>query len=123
MPRWAGAAFVLAIAATLLAAAWAWSRDEADAVRTATRAGALAVFVMLALSPHYPWYYAWVSVFAVISPQRCGIYLGVAALLLYLDPTHARFAWRSLVFAPTLALAVLDLRRPLSHGDRRWTSP
>ncbi len=124
LPGWAGKAFVAAVAAALAAAAWRWSGAERDAVRTAALAGALATFSMVALSPHYPWYYAWISVFAVISPQRCGIYLGAAALLLYIDPAHARFAWRALVFAPTVALSILDLKRPLlSIGERRWTSP
>ena len=124
LPHWAVAAFVAAVVGVLAAGAWAWSRDEPDAVRTATRAGALATFTMVALSPHYPWYFAWISVFAVISPQRCAVYLGAAALLLYIDPPGARFAWRALVFAPTIALAVVDLRRPLCpKGVPRWTSP
>lgn len=124
LPGWAGPAFVLAVAAALAAAAWTFSRAEHDAVRTAALAGALATFTMVALSPHYPWYYAWISVFAVISPQRSGIYLSAAALLLYIDPTHVRFAWRALVFAPVIALSILDLKRPLlPNGERRWTSP
>ncbi len=124
LPHWVGAGFVLGVACVLAAAAWSWSRDEPDPLRTATRAGALATFTLVALSPHYPWYFTWVGVFAAISPQRCAVYLGAAALLLYIDPPGARFAWRALVFAPTIALAALDWKRPLGmEGVRRWTSP
>ena len=123
-PHWAGTALLAAVAGALAAAIVVLSRTASSPSRTAAQAGALATFLMVALSPHYPWYYAWVSVFAVISPQRCTIYLGVATLLLYLDPLHERFIWPALVFVPTIVLSLLDWNRPLLPiGERRWINP
>ena len=124
LPLGSGPVFLAAVAGVLAMAMVVLSRTDSTPPRVAAQAGALATFLMVTLSPHYPWYYAWVSVFAVISPQRCTIYLGVAALLLYLDPLHERFVWPALVFVPTIILSLLDWNRPLLPiGERRWISP
>ena len=84
-----------------------------DVVRAAADAGLLIVVLLVGLSPHYTWYYPWVSLPAVLAPQRSAIFLGVGALLLYVDPLHESFIWQALVFVPTLILAFRDVRRPL----------
>ena len=66
---------------------------------------------MLLLSPHYPWYFPWLGVFAVASPRPCVVWMSVAPLVLYLSPWHEFFLWPSLVYAPALVLAALELRR------------
>jgi hypothetical protein len=93
-------------------------RPGAPTVRDAARdAGVLIVVGMVALSPHYPWYYPWASVPAVIAPQRCVIFLGCAGLLLYLDPLHEKFLWNALVFLPAIALLILDRIWPLAAKE------
>ena len=82
-----------------------------DVVRVCGQAGLLATAVMLLLSPHYPWYFPYLGVFAVVAPFSCVVWMSVAPLVLYLSPWHEFFLWPSLVYAPALVLAVLDLRR------------
>ncbi len=86
-----------------------------------------AAFVVL-LSPHYPWYFAWLIVFACLVPSAALLWLTLASFLLYLVPVgsqlvrdHYRFLVESAIYVPTLALAALDLwrREQLRHGDKR----
>ena len=131
LPPAAGAVFLALLAAGLLAALWVLSarpfappHDVArDLPAVAAQSGWLIAILLVALSPHYPWYYAWVCVPAVIAPQRSALFLGVASLLFYLDPLHERFIWPALVFVPTLALAILDIRRPLSRAALPHSEP
>jgi len=82
-----------------------------DVLRVAGNAAILAACVMVALSPHYAWYFVWLAVPASIVPYRSVIFLSVAALLLYRNPLDERFLWPSLLYLPALALAVSDYRR------------
>ena len=84
-----------------------------------------AAFIVL-LSPHYPWYFAWLVVFACLVPSAALLWLTLASFLLYLVPVgsqlvrdHYRFLVESALYVPTLALAALDLwrREQLRHGD------
>jgi alpha-1,6-mannosyltransferase len=90
---------------------------QSGTIRAARDAGVLIVMTLLALSPHYPWYYPWAGVPAVVAPQRSSIFVGCAALLLYLDPLHERFWWPALLYVPTMALLLLDLYRPLREAQ------
>jgi hypothetical protein len=90
---------------------WLARHPAADPARAAAW---MMLAVMLALSPHYPWYYPWLAVPAVLAPVRASIWLGSAALLLYLSPLHERFIWPALLYVPALVLACLDLRRALA---------
>ncbi len=83
----------------------------ADIVRVCASAAMLAGAAVAALSPHYPWYFAWLALPCCLAPLRSIIYLSVAALLLYLDPFNERFLWASLLYVPAIVLAVLDARR------------
>ncbi len=82
-----------------------------EAVEVAARAGCLAGVTLLLLSPHYPWYFPFLGVFAAIAPAWCVLWLSVAPMALYLDPWHEFFVWPSIVYAPALLLACFDLRR------------
>ena len=84
---------------------------DADIVRVAEGAAILAGATMVVLSPHYPWYFAWLALPCCLAPVRSVIYLSVAGLLLYLDPLDERFLWASLLYVPAIALAALDVRR------------
>jgi hypothetical protein len=68
------------------------------------------------VSPHYPWYFAWLIVFACFVPSFALLWLTTACLLLYLVPVEshvARDAYRvaveSIIYGPFAALAVADL--------------
>jgi hypothetical protein len=112
LPPAAVTVYALAVLGVLATLAWPMLRraQPPSAVQAARDAGTLIVATMVALSPHYPWYYPWASVPAAIAPQRSAIFLGCAAILLYLDPLHENFFWPALVFVPTIALSVWDRR-------------
>lgn len=109
----------LALVALLLAGggiALAWRAAPADP-REAIRAAAagmagLGVAGMLAISPHYDWYFAWLAMPAVLAPSPAALFLSVAPLLLYLDPLAGRLLWPALVYVPAWSLALLPFFRP-----------
>ncbi len=113
LPGWMVKAFLLATMAALLVVGWRASTGPRNVIRAARASCVAMVILLVAISPHYPWYYAWASVPAVIAPARATIWMGAAAILLYLSPLHERFIWPALLYLPTLALAVWDVRRPL----------
>lgn len=105
-----GSALMTAALAMILRNRIALPPDE-DAVRVCSQAGWLATAFMIALSPHYSWYFPFLAVFATVAPVRAVLWLSVAPLLLDLSPFHDHFVWRALVYGPALILAALDLRR------------
>jgi hypothetical protein len=77
---------------------------------------ALAVAVMVLLSPHYPWYFAWIVPFICFTPRPSVLYLTVACPLLYFvpggpDPEGARMRFEWAIYGPFAALVVLELWR------------
>lgn len=75
-------------------------------------AGWLMAAATVAISPHYPWYFAWLALPAIVAPSRALIWLSTSAMLLYVDPFDDRFIWAGLVYLPALALAAADHRWP-----------
>ncbi len=123
LPAWTAAAYFACCAVGLIAVSLVFvARNRAalplapDTIRFCRQAGWLSGAVMLLLSPHYPWYFAYLAVFATVAPVRALLWLSVAPLLLYLDPYKNPFLWRSLVFAPALAVAAWDC---LADAGRR----
>ena len=120
----------VAAAACLLAALAAYvalRRTGTDRDVFGAAALVAGAFTVL-LSPHYPWYFAWLVVFACLVPSAALLWLTLASFLLYLVPVgsqlvrdHHRFLLESAIYVPTLALAALDLwrREHLRHGDNR----
>ena len=88
----------------------------AEMRRVCANAAILSAGTMVAMSPHYPWYYPWTALFACLAPWRSVVFLSCGAVVLYCDPYHTTILFPSLVFVPTLILAALDWRhrRPLS---------
>jgi len=71
----------------------------------------LAALATVAISPHYPWYFAWLALPSVVAPLPAVIWLSVAPIALYLDPFHERFFWPSLIYLPAAGLCLATIRR------------
>jgi len=109
---------VLAAAALAALAIYAVVRDKAES-HTIGSAMALAVTVTVLLSPHYPWYFAWIVPFLCFRPMPSVLYLTVASPLLYFvpggpDPEGARTAFEAAIYGPFAALACIELRHRLA---------
>jgi alpha-1,6-mannosyltransferase len=113
----------MAVAACLLAglALYVAPRQRCPGVDT-WGAALLAGAFMLLLSPHYPWYFAWLVVFACVCPSVALVWLTLASFLLYLVPVWPQLMlnrpWllvQSALYLPFLALAAGELWR----GRRR----
>jgi alpha-1,6-mannosyltransferase len=99
---------------------------DADVRGAALLAGAF----MLLLSPHYPWYFAWLLVFACLAPSAALVWLTLASFLLYLVPVWPQLMrsrpWllvQSILYVPFLALAAAEgwrrhQREQAKHGER-----
>ncbi len=106
----AGAATVL----TALAAAIAFTRDpRTDQL---ARAALLASTFMFLLSPHYPWYFAWLIIFVCFVPYLSLLWLTNAALLLYLVQVGSplaregyRLPMEAAIYVPFTVLAMVDI--------------
>ena len=125
LPPWAGAAWIgfaaLLLAALALRIAW-HPLPDAPGRRGEAIAGGGLVLVMAAtllITPHYPWYFAWIGWFAALRPAGSALLLSALAPLLYLDGAHDRPLWPALVFVPTLLLAVRDIGQALSRPRPR----
>ena len=109
-----GQAYVIGAAALLvaLAAAIVLTRDNTGSPAAAVLAATFTILV----SPHYPWYFAWLIVFACFIRSVALLWLTTACLLLYLVPVGLhivrndyRLAVESMIYGPFAALALLDL--------------
>jgi len=110
-----GPALYLALAATALSALAVRSLFIAQD-HYLTVAMALAVAAMVLLSPHYPWYFAWIVPFICFTPRPSVLYLTLASPLLYFvpggpDPQGARMAFEWAIYAPFAALLAFELWR------------
>jgi hypothetical protein len=78
-------------------------------------AGVMATVLMVLVSPHYPWYFAWLIVFACFARSFALLWLTNACMLLYLIPGYVfvqsdlRLAIESIIYGPFVALALVDL--------------
>jgi hypothetical protein len=111
-----GRAYAMGAFAILVAlgAAIAWTRDTAGSPVAA--ATVLATMFVVLASPHYPWYFAWLIVFACFIRSFALLWLTTVCLLLYLVPVEAhivrnayRLAIESVIYGPFAVLAVTDL--------------
>ena len=103
----------LAAAALLLLAVRSLYTSEG---RYLASAMTLAVAAMVLLSPHYPWYFAWIVPFICFTPRPSVLYLTVACPLLYFvpggpDPEGARMRFEWAIYGPFAALVVFELWR------------
>jgi alpha-1,6-mannosyltransferase len=82
-----------------------------DAVGVCRDAVLLMACVTLVVSPHYPWYFPWMALPAVLVPYRAALWLSVSPLILYVDPLHDLFIWSSVIYLPAVLLVLSALWR------------
>jgi hypothetical protein len=70
----------------------------------------LGAALLVAVSPHYPWYFGWIAPLACIAPLPGALWLLAAAPLLALGPVEHLLA-PAAVYLPAAALAACSLRR------------
>jgi alpha-1,6-mannosyltransferase len=115
---------VVVLAALGIAVAFRRDRDRSPYAAAATLAALFMVFV----SPHYPWYFSWLIVFACFVRSSALLWLTNACLLLYLVtgyvflPSFQLLAIESLIYGPFAALALVDVwchrRAAISSASR-----
>lgn len=94
--------------AALLAALGCWfafRRRPDEAVSICAAAGVMMAVLTFGISPHYPWYFAWLAVPCVLAPTPAVVWLATAPVLMYLDTYGDRFFWPSVIYVPALLLA------------------
>jgi alpha-1,6-mannosyltransferase len=117
LPTWAPTAYI-AFALGLLGLlgacfAFGGKLPAAPAARLtlqARQAVVLGAVVLVALSPHYPWYFGWLAPLACLAPLPSVLWMLAAAPLL----AHGSFEYLAVpgaVYGPAAVLAILDLRR------------
>ena len=85
----------------------------------ARQAVILGAAVLVAVSPHYPWYFGWLAPLACLAPLSSVLWMLAAAPLL----AHGSLEYLAVpgaVYGPAAVLAVFDLRR---HGTRTAAIP
>jgi alpha-1,6-mannosyltransferase len=92
--------------------------SHADIVPIARDACVLASAVMVAVTPHYPWYFAWLALPCCLAPIPSVIWLSAAAFLQNHDPFGDYIVQMSCIYVPFVILAVLDIRRHHTMSDR-----
>jgi alpha-1,6-mannosyltransferase len=112
LPAWLVVAYKLAWGVILAAfAAWiAFVQRPDDPVAICGAAGTMMALLIFAISPHYPWYFAWLAVPCVLATTPALLWMATAPILLYLDTFGDRFVWPSVVYVPAIALAINSLR-------------
>ena len=128
LPR--GGTLYIGLAALVLiglALAVGFRSDRSEEASMRSLVWLLTAFLVLS-SPHYPWYFAWLIVFACLVPSASLLWLTLASFLLYLVPVGSqlvrdrhRFLVETAIYVPFLALAALDLwhRRPRRRGGEQ----
>jgi alpha-1,6-mannosyltransferase len=114
LPDSAAGIYFAALAVLLvgLGSWFAFVRRPNDAVAICAAAGIMMAVVTFGISPHYPWYFAWLAVPCVLAPSPALLWLATAPVLIYLDTYGDRFAWPSVVFLPPVLLALAGVFRP-----------
>ncbi|HTQ72003.1 MAG TPA: hypothetical protein VMH92_10985 [Acidocella sp.] len=109
LPGFAAKLYLACLAALLLGLGLRLQTQTPTARTLCIAALVLGGLGMAGLSPHYPWYYAWLLIPACVAPFSSILYLATASPLLYLNPVHFRLFWPSFLYVPFVLLAARDL--------------
>jgi alpha-1,6-mannosyltransferase len=101
-------AIAIAVMGTLLLRAL--SRDRPDHSMPALAAG-FATAAMVLISPHYPWYFVWITAFICLVPRFSLIYLTCSAFFLYVTDSQTSLMTGFVIYGPFLALLLYEQRR------------
>jgi hypothetical protein len=115
LSSWAVIAYaaVVALAMAALGLRVALARRPSTPLGIWRSAGLLMAGATIVISSHYPWYFAWLALPAMVAPSRALVWLATAPVLLEYYPIAGRFLWPAIVlYLPALALAAADFRRP-----------
>lgn len=116
-------AYIIGAGAILAGLGTAVFLHRGGACSSIAGAGALATVFMVLVSPHYPWYFAWLIVFACFVRSLALLWLTNACMLLYLGEGYLsvendqRPVVESIIYGPFAALALADL-----WYYRRWAT-
>ncbi len=122
LPGWAAAAYIV-LALSVLAVLAAWfafggalpAAPRARLLQQARQAVILGAVVLVAVSPHYPWYFGWLAPLACLAPLPSVLWMLAAAPLLAHGAVETLVV-PGAVYVPAAILALLELRRlPMSH--------
>jgi hypothetical protein len=111
---------ILALVLAVIGGAMLWAPAPSARV-LARRCLVLGGVLVAGISPHYPWYFAFLLVPACVAPSPATLYLVTASFLLYLNPTHTQLFWPAMVFGPYALLAAWDFvaTRPVVSAVRQ----
>ena len=113
--------YVLAAIAILAALSAVFTFRRHRAPSPYEMAATLAALFMVFVSPHYPWYFAWLIIFACFVRSFALLWLTNACLLLYLLtdyvflPSAQQLVIQSIIYGPFAVLAIVDFQ----HYRRR----
>ena len=117
LPAWSAYAYFLLVLAVLgaLGLHFAFIAERPSApdrrvMQQARQALILASVMLVGLSPHYPWYLAWLAPFACLVPRPSVLWLLAVAPLL----AHGSFEYLAvpgIVYGPAIGLAAFELYR------------
>jgi alpha-1,6-mannosyltransferase len=117
LPSWAPKAYIAVALGVLglIGACFAFggklpAAPGARLTMQARQAVILGAAVLVAISPHYPWYFGWLAPLACLAPLPSVLWMLAAAPLL----AHGSFEYLAVpgaVYGPAAVLAVFDLRR------------
>jgi hypothetical protein len=128
LPVWASKAYIALVLVLLglLAARFAFATELSVSpgprvLQQARQAAILGAVLLVALSPHYPWYISWLAPLACLAPLPSVLWLLAAAPLL----AHGSFEYLAVpgtVYLPAVVLATIDLRRRLPASPQALRS-
>lgn len=117
LPAWSSAAYlaITLIILFCLAARFAFATElpaaaGARVLLQARQSVVLGAVLLVALSPHYPWYFGWLAPLACLAPYPAVLWMLAAAPLL----AHGSFEYivvPGAVYGPAIVLAAMDLYR------------
>jgi hypothetical protein len=116
LPAWSGPVY-LGLAAVILSGLGAKIAFLEN--KSVGAALLLSTSLMIVLTPHYPWYFAWLLVPCCLTPCLSVLYLSCAVFLIYSPTYDLNLVWSSLIYIPFCLLALRDLRSHANQSDPR----